>query len=163
MTAGGFLRASTYWTGPDLTDGLVSAAEEKFGYCLPTSLVDLLYQCNGGVPAGTFFRMTTPTSWAPDHFEIDAILGIGGPRGFYNEDDTGSDYLIREWGYPPIGVVLCATPSGGHDTVMLDYRALGPAGEPAVAYIDEDRVPQKIADSFADFMTSLETPDDYDR
>lgn len=36
-------------------------------------------------------------------------------------------------------MVICDTPSAGHDTVMLDYSECGPEGEPSVAYIDEDR------------------------
>jgi hypothetical protein len=52
-------------------------------------------------------------------------------------------------------VVFCSTPSGGHDAVMLDYRDCGPEGEPAVVYVDEDRVPQRIAGSFDEFVAGL--------
>ncbi|WTL18215.1 SMI1/KNR4 family protein [Streptomyces sp. NBC_01506] len=65
----------------------------------------------------------------------------------------GSSYLIAEWEYPEIGVVICHTPSAGHDTVMLDYSVCGPEGEPAVAYIDEDRAPRRVAQSFEEFLT----------
>jgi len=44
-------------------------------------------------------------------------------------------------------VVICDTPSAGHDTVMLDYTDCAVDGEPAVAYIDEDRVPRRVAAS----------------
>jgi hypothetical protein len=50
-------------------------------------------------------------------------------------------------------------PSGGHDAVMLDYSECGPNGEPAVAYIDEDRISRRVADSFAAFLSGL-TPCD---
>ena len=63
--------------------------------------------------------------------------------------------MIAEWGYPEVGVVICDTPSGGHDTVMLDYSEFGPEGEPAVVYIDEDRIPRRITDSFAEFVSQL--------
>jgi hypothetical protein len=99
--------------------------------------------------------MQSPTSWAEDHIDIGAILGIGGPWGI--DADIGgipsSRYMVTEWGYPPIGIVICATPSGGHDTVMLDYSAAG--SEPAVVYVDEDRVPQRIADTFEEFLANL--------
>jgi hypothetical protein len=68
--------------------------------------------------------------------------------------------MIDEWGYPPVGVVICDTPAAGHDAVMLDYT--GP-GEPTVAYIDEDRIPRRVADSFADFLDALKNCADLDR
>jgi hypothetical protein len=98
---------------------------------------------------------TFATSWAPDHFQIKAIRGIGGEWGIDSPSGLGNADMISEWGYPKIGVVFCQTPSGGHDTVMLDYSASGLEGEPAVAYIDEDRVPRRVADTFADFMKKL--------
>ena len=38
---------------------------------------------------------------------------------------------------------------------MLDYTECGPEGEPRVAYVDEDRIPRRIADSFEMFIASL--------
>ncbi len=61
--------------------------------------------------------------------------------------------MIREWGYPNIGIVICDMPSGGHDAVMLDYR--DQHVEPAVVYIDEDREPRVIAPDFAGFLEGL--------
>ena len=84
-------------------------------------------------------------SWAPDHIEIQALRGIGGKWGIDSKTGLGSRDLILEWGYPDIGVVICDMPSGGHDTVMLDYSTCGPTGEPAVAYVDEDRIPRQLA------------------
>ena len=46
-------------------------------------------------------------------------------------------------------------PSGGHDTVMLDYSDSGPAGPPRVAYVDEDRIPRQLTTSFDDFLATL--------
>jgi hypothetical protein len=39
--------------------------------------------------------------------------------------------------------------------VLLDYSESGPEGEPAVVYVDEDRVPRRIADSFDEFLQRL--------
>lgn len=97
----------------------------------------------------------------PDHIAIGAIRGVGGDWGI-DDETLGSRYMVAEWGYPDIGVVICATPSGGHDTVMLDYRECGPQGEPSVAYIDEYRVPRTIAGSFAEFLDGLIDCPDYD-
>ncbi|AKT41508.1 uncharacterized protein CMC5_057160 [Chondromyces crocatus] len=71
------------------------------------------------------------------------------------DGEFGSAYLVQEWGYPDIGLVICDTPSGGHDTVMLDYRKCGAEGEPQVAYIDEDRSILTIAADFASFVQCL--------
>ena len=84
------------------------------------------------------------------------LLGISGEWGIDSTSGLGgSAYLIAEWDYPPIGVVIGLTPSGGHDTVMLDYSESGPAGEPAVAYVDEDRIPRRVASSFTAFTNGL--------
>ncbi len=148
-----------YYTGPPLDDELVRSAEESLGVRLPRSYVELLAHRNGGVLKRGCFLTGFATSWAPDHFEVRAILGVGGDWGIDSADDQGSDNQIEEWGYPPIGVVICDMPSGGHDAVMLDYSECGPNGEPAVAYIDEDRISRRVADSFAAFLSGL-TPCD---
>jgi hypothetical protein len=57
--------------------------------------------------------------------------------------------------YPAIGLVVCATPSVGHDTVMLDYAGCGPRGEPAVVYVDDDRIPRWLTEPFAEFLDGL--------
>ncbi|WP_106366064.1 hypothetical protein [Glycomyces artemisiae] len=83
--------------------------------------------------------------------------GIGGANGA-DAAVGGSRYLIEERGYPDIGVVFAVRPSGGHDTVMLDYSRPAGGGEPTVAYIDEDRVPRTIATSLGDFVSGLCSP-----
>lgn len=157
-----FFEDSDYYTGPQLCDELVRHAEAELAVRLPSSYVELLYERNGGVPSLRCCPTLFETSWAPDHFEISAILGIGGQWGVAASPGGGSAYMISEWGYPDIGVVICETPSAGHDTVMLDYSESGPGGEPAVSYIDEDRVPRRVADSFGDFLAQLVSRDRFD-
>lgn len=141
----------TYYTGSELTDLMVAEVEESLGYKLPLSYLELLRVRNGGVPRRRCYRTEFETSWAPNYFEIAGILGIG-VRGIEN-----SAYMIREWGYPDIGIVFCDTPSAGHDTVMLDYRS--GSSEPAVAYIEDDRLPRIVAPTFAEFLQRLESKD----
>ncbi|WP_036962450.1 SMI1/KNR4 family protein [Promicromonospora kroppenstedtii] len=130
---------------------MIRQAEEVLQVRLPESYVELILVQNGGLLRNRCFPTDFATSWAPDHICIDAIWGVGGAWGV----DVLSSNMIAEWQYPEIGVVLGITPSAGHDTVMLDYSASGPLGEPSVAYIDEDRVPRRIADSFAEFLRGL--------
>jgi hypothetical protein len=143
------------FTGPPVSEELVAAAESRLGVVLPRAYVGLLAERNGGVPRRRCFRTPFSTSWATDHFEIRAVLGVGGKWGVDSSSGLGSVDLIAEWGYPAIGVVICNTPSGGHDTVMLDYSASGPDNEPSVAYIDENRVPRIVADTFDEFVAAL--------
>jgi hypothetical protein len=145
-----------YFTGPPVGDGMVTHAEAVLGVKLPQDYVELLREQNGGVPRNRCYPTEFPTSWAPDHIEISAILGVGGDQGVDAPNGRGSSGMIEEWGYPAIGVVICAMPSGGHDAVMLDYSESGPQGEPAVVYVDEDRVPRRIAESFTEFTRGLE-------
>jgi hypothetical protein len=55
---------------------------------------------------------------------IGGIRGIGGDWGI-DSPTLGSKAMIREWGYPSVGLVVCECPSAGHDVVMLDYTACG--------------------------------------
>ena len=130
---------------------MVRRAEETLGVRLPRSYLDMLQQQNGGVLKDNCCPTSFPTSWAADHFQVDVIMGIGYEDGL----DAQSADLIEEWDYPQVGVVLGVTAMAGPDTVMLDYSASGPEGEPAVVYVGEDRVPQRVADSFGEFMEGL--------
>ncbi|ARE73776.1 1,3-beta-glucan synthase regulator [Streptomyces sp. Sge12] len=130
---------------------MIRQAEEALQVRLPKSYIDLLLVQNGGVLQNRCYPTDFPNSWAQDHVCIDVIWGIGGEWGV----DIISSNMITEWGYPDVGVVLGLMPSGGHDTVMLDYSDCGPLGEPAVAYVDENRVPRRIAGSFSEFLGGL--------
>jgi hypothetical protein len=151
-----FFEDDDYYTGPPVTAELIAAAEATLGVRLPSAYLALLRERNGGVPRRRCFLTPFGTSWAPDRFEISAVLGVGGGGGIDSSAGVGSRDLIHEWGYPNIGVVVCDTPSGGHDTVMLDYRRTDSSdGEPSVVYVDEDRVPREIASSFGGFVEGL--------
>ena len=148
-----------YYTGPALTAELVAQAERRLGYKLPRDYVKLLRLRNGGELRRQCFYTTFPTSWAPDHFAVEALRGVGGVWGIDSET-LGSHILVPEWDYPDVGVVLFETPSGGDDTVMLDYSSCGRQGQPAVVYVDEDRVPRRVSDSFSAFMGELRECED---
>lgn len=154
-TLTGLFADSGYYTGSPIDSAVISHAEEVLGVRLPPSYLDLLSYRNGGTLRRRCLRTEFPTSWAPDHIEISGIRGIGGEWGIDTPSGLGNANMIAEWGYPEIGVVICDMPSGGHDAVMLDYSESGPEGEPTVAYIDEDRRPQRIASSFSEFIFRL--------
>jgi len=158
-----FFTDDSYFTGPPLTDQMTAAAQARLGVRLPQSYIALLSERNGGVPERRCFPMKSATSWASDHIEITGLRGIGGEWGIDATEGLGSADMIMEWNYPDIGVVICEMPSAGHDTVMLDYRECGEEGEPAVAYVDEDRQIQQIARTFSEFVDGLVSCDAFQR
>lgn len=153
MAVGLEFEESTYYTGPTLTPEMIKAAEAKLGRTLPDSYVELLRFKNGGRPVRRCIRTTFRTTWAGDHIEISAIRGIGGIWGIDGDGPLSSTAMIEEWGYPEVGIVICDMPSGGHDAIMLDYSSDN--GEPGIVYIDEDREPRRIAESFSEFLNLL--------
>ena len=152
----GVFTDSDYYRGPPLTSAMVQRAETALGVRLPGGYLELLSENNGGTFAKRFIATSFPTSWAADHFAVSGLLGIGGERGIDSTTGLGSVDLIAEWGYPDVGIVICDTPSAGHDTVMLDYSACGPLGEPTVVYVDEDRVSRQVADAFIALLADCE-------
>lgn len=144
-------------TGEQLTPERVAAAEEALGVRLPDDYVADLLACNGGVPEAPFHRTRFPTSWSEDGFEIDVVLGIGGELGI-ETPDGGALYLAEEWGYPAGCIAFCLTPAAGPDTVLFDYRTVGPQGPPTVVYFDGDAAdpgPHFIAETYTEFLAGL--------
>ncbi|HEY1405077.1 MAG TPA: SMI1/KNR4 family protein [Spirochaetota bacterium] len=152
-----------YFTGPPLTDEMIDHAQKKLGYKLPDAYIDLLRYKNGCSFIRNCFPTDVPTNWSETHFVIEGISGIGGEDGI--DSDTGSDYMIKEWGYPPVGIAFGQCPSAGHETVMFDYSECGKDGEPAVIYVDMEsdtlRKGLRIADNFESFLSQLTDESDY--
>jgi len=128
--------AAKAYTEPASNDELIARVETDLGYRLPAFYVALMRTRNGGVPRNTCFPTTEATSWADDHIAITGMAGIGYGKRYSLCGDLGSQFMLDEWGYPAIGVVVADCPSAGHDLVLLDYRACCPQGEPAVVHID---------------------------
>lgn len=158
----GYARES-YQSEPP-TDELIISIEEELGYKLPSSYIQLMKHQNGGVPRYTCFPTEEATSWAEDHIAITGILGIGREKSYSLCGELGSRFMIEDWGYPDIGVVICDCPSAGHDVVMLDYRACGRDGEPEVVHVDQedDYEITFLADNFEAFIRGLLSEEEFD-
>ncbi|WP_372628928.1 SMI1/KNR4 family protein [Cohnella sp.] len=146
------------------TAEMIASIEEELGYKLPADYIWLMQQQNGGIPVNTCFPTAIPTSWAEDHIAITGIMGIGREKTYSLCGDLGSGFMLEEWGYPDIGVVICECPSAGHDVIMLDYRACGRDGEPAVVHVDQEadyRITY-LAPSFATFIVGLVNEEVFD-
>ncbi|QNP60587.1 SMI1/KNR4 family protein [Paenacidovorax monticola] len=126
------------YTEPPPTPQAIAAVEAELGYRLPASYVALMQRQNGGTPINRCFPTGQPTSWAEDHVAISAFKGIGFQKQWSLCGGLGSRFKIEEWEYPDIGVYFGDCPSAGHDMIALDYRACGPAGEPAVVHVDQE-------------------------
>jgi hypothetical protein len=150
---------------PPPSDELVTSIEEELGgYRLPQAYVDLARVHNGGKVERCCHPMTEPTGWADDHIMITGLYAIGRTADNSLCGPLGSTFMVREWGYPPIGVGIADTPSAGHELIMLDYRACGRRGEPRVVYVDQEadyRI-TVVAPDFATFVRGLVTEDELD-
>lgn len=139
---------------PPFSMKLLAHAERALGYKLPASYVRLLEIENGGYVTRPIYPTDEPTGWAEDHVYFDRVMGLGGDDGI--DGPTGSAYLIGEWGYPDVGVVIS---SNGPTAFMLDYSESGRGGEPRVIYVDvesggEPRV-LVLAPDFETFLSGL--------
>ena len=141
-----------------LTDDLVSSIETELGHKLPTAYVELARIQNGGIPRRTNHRTSEHTSWAEDHVAITSIYAIGRSKTYGLCGEIGSQFMIDEWGYPPIGVYFADCPSAGHDMLCLDYRDCGTDGEPTIVHVDQefDYKVTFVAKDFASFIRGLE-------
>ncbi len=146
------------------TDELIVSIEQELGYKLPGSYIELMKMHNGGTPIDTCFPTTTGTCWAEDHIAITGIYGIGREKDYSLCGDLGSRFMIEEWGYPDIGVVICDTPTAGHDMIMLDYRKCGKDGEPEVIHVaqEADYKTTFLAKDFETFIQGLQNEEVYD-
>ncbi|MDQ0658883.1 SMI1/KNR4 family protein [Paenibacillus sp. W2I17] len=172
--ASGTYDPATFWVQSDYAqDNHVSepfdeeeilTIEKELGYRLPASYIQLMNTQNGGIPALTVFPTKEATSWAEDHIAISSIMGIGHDKIYALAGELGSRFMIEDWGYPDLGIVICDCPSAGHDVVMLDYRFCGPEGEPCVVHVDQENDYEitYLAPNFEAFIRGLVDEDTYD-
>lgn len=153
--------AVDYYVGAPLTQAMVDQVESETGYKLPASYINLLQSQNGGAPFKCNIRTKEPNSWSHNRVSIVGILGIDPDQSNSVIGQTGTAFMVEEWGYPQIGLYICDTPTAGHHIVMLDYRECGKQGEPKVVFVDQenDYKVTVIANDFASFLAALE-PDE---
>ncbi len=162
-----------FWSGSDfakkeyqseqLTADEISKVEEELGYTLPRSYIEFMSFQNGGVPLKNCFPTTTHTSWASDHIKISGFLGVGSIKENSICGEMGQNLIIKEWGYPNIGVYICDCPSGGHDIIMLDYSNVNGNKEPRIVHIDQEMGYKVtvLADNFKSFIEGLVSEEEF--
>ncbi len=143
---------------PPFDEEMIQSIEQELGYKLPASYIALMNTQNGGFPARTAFPIPENEDYVAI---ITSIPGIGRQKSYSLMGDMGSRFMIEEWGYPDLGIVIGDCPSGGHDIIMLDYRFCGPQGEPSVVHVDQEdnyRITY-LAPNFEAFIRGLENQD----
>lgn len=147
---------------PPPDEETISEVEKRLGYRLPAASIELCRHRNGGGFNRACFPTMEETSWAEDQVAITAYSAIGWDTANSLCGSCGSQFMIEEWGYPPIGIVFGQCPSAGHDVIMLDYCECGPEGEPRVVRIDQesDCAQTLLAPDFASFIKGLVPAED---
>ena len=140
------------YIGKPVTDKDIKDAESELGYTLPATYIELLNNHNGGVLNKNCFINNDG-----ECVYVTGIYGIDRDKKNSIFGEFGNEFWISKWEYPPIGVVVADTISGGHDMIFFDYRECGPTGEPKVVRVDQegDYSITLLADSFGDFIKQL--------
>ena len=152
----GFWKDTDYafesYIGREVTDEDIKNAEAELGYILPAAYIELLKNHNGGVVKKNCFINDDD-----DCVYITGIYGIDRDKKYSLLGEMGNEFWISKVKYPPIGIVVADTISGGHDMIFLDYRECGPTGEPKVVRVDQecDYSITLLADNFGDFIKNL--------
>ena len=152
----GFWKDTDYafesYIGRDVTDEDIKDAEAELGYTLPAAYIELLNNHNGGVLNKNCFINNND-----DCVYVTGIYGIDRDKKYSLLGEMGNEFWISKVKYPPIGIVVADTISGGHDMIFLDYRECGPTGEPKVVRVDQecDYSITLLADNFGDFIKNL--------
>ena len=140
------------YIGKPVTDKDIKDAETELGYTLPAAYIELLNNHNGGVLNKNCFINNNG-----DCVYVTGIYGIDRDKKYSLLGEMGNEFWISKVKYPPIGIVVADTISGGHDMIFLDYRECGPTGEPKVVRVDQecDYSITPLADNFGDFIKNL--------
>lgn len=157
------LDINTFWEKENdvhhekITDELIQFIESELGYKLPEAYLWLMKQHNGGRPIKNCYPTKQKNSWAKDHIMIDTIFSVGKSEQYSLCGELGDKHWKNEWGYPDIGIVICDTPTSGHQLIFLDYMKSGKTGEPRVSLIDEtdNYSITVLANNFEEFICSL--------
>lgn len=147
--------ASESYVSAPPTEELIASVESELGYKLPLSYIELMKNQNGGIPEKCSFPTQERTSWADDHVAITAILGIGREKMYSLCGEGGSQFMIDEWGYPPVGIYFGDCPSAGHDMICMDYRKNGKDGEPEIVHVSDGGKITFLAPNFEAFVRGL--------
>jgi len=149
---------------PSPSRELIASIEAELGFSLPASYIQFAELHNGGLVNRSCFPMSETTDAEEGYLQINGLYALGRTSTWSLCGRLGSTFMESEWGYPPIGVHIADTPTGGHDQIMLDYRHCSTDGEPQVVHVDQEHDFEItfVAKDFATFIHGLVSADRYD-
>lgn len=137
---------------------MITFTENKLGYKLPESYINLMKIQNGGKPMKNYWIKENAKSNEVNVIGLDGFFGIGNKKRNSLFGKFSNEFWFTEWGYPKdLGIIIADTESGGHDMIYLDYRECGKNGEPkvSVCFQEYDYEIQVLANSFEEFISML--------
>lgn len=143
------------YVSPHFDDEMLDYVESELGYKLPPSYIEFMRYQNGGTPKKNIFPIKIGNSnYSAD---IQVIYGIGETQDESLLGQYGSQFWIREWDYPNIGVYFADTLAGEHDKIAFDYSVCDETGEPQIVLIDQENEFKKyfVAKNFESFIKNL--------
>lgn len=143
-----------------LTDEIIAFTENKLGYKLPQSYIELMRIQNGGKPKKEYWYNENAKENEIRIIGIAGFFGIGSNKSNSIFGKFGNEFWFDEWEYPrDLGIIIADTESGGHDMIYLDYRKCVKEGEPkvSVCFAEYDNKIRVLANSFDEFITMLVT------
>ena len=147
--------STKYGRCAELTDEMVSKAEERLGVKLPSKLIELLKIQNGGYTYGFGYKMSEPTSYAKHFVPFDELYGLDPNHVHPTFNIMVTEYMIKEEGFPKGLVALCGD---CHYFVALDYRK---SENPSIRWFDfECKQDIHVCDSFDEFIANLITSEE---
>ena len=140
-----------------LTDEIIAFYENKLGFKLPKSYIQLMKIQNGGAPKKEYWFNEYAKKNEVNTIGLAGFFGIGGKKRNSLFGKFGNDFWFNEWEYPRDIGIITDTESGGHDMIYLDYRECGKDGEPkvSVCFQEYDYEVQVLANNFEEFIGML--------
>lgn len=137
----------------------VYAIQEKLGFKLPGTYVELMKQHNGGLLNRCWFPVKENAKTYQDYIQVTGILGIGSDVPYSLCGRFGSEFLLD--GFESLkgaGIALMNSISPARAMLMLDYRKCGADGEPEVLYVNLETSEEcVVARDFEAFVRGLKT------
>lgn len=142
-----------------VTEERIEFLQEKIGIKFPHSFVNLIKECDGGVPKSSEFY------FYDEYFQSKITACVG---GFLNlSSSEWSDFLNNYLSSPeffPEGLIAFAEDGGG-DFICFDYRKGKNIADPPIVYWSHEADIGKdisfVANNFEEFIEMLEEPRDY--
>ena len=165
MNKEGLWEESTYseeeYVSEPFDETMIKRIEDKLGYKLPQSYIELMKEHNGGILKRCIFFYGDQER--EEYIVVNGMFGIGETKDYSLGGSMGSRFWVEEWEYPNIGVAICDCPSAGHEMIFLDYReCIIGRDEPRVVYIDQEADYDTIvlAETFEEFINGLKSDEE---